>query len=180
MKEKIIAKVYANTFIELGKDQNVDVAKELTVLSETISASNDLENVLFLEIFTDEEKSDVFKKIAEKLGLAPIIVSAVLYLIEEKRIGLFPMIFKEIIVADDDEKGFMRGTIEGQTDAIDENLKAKLLARLESELKGRKAILNYKKNEEITSGYRVTMGDLQLDATVDNQLERFRESVLGK
>lgn len=180
MKEKIIAKVYANTFVELGKDQNIDVAEELTTLSETIAASNDLENVLFLEIFTDAEKSDVFKKIAEKLKLSPIIVQAFLYLIEEKRVGLFPMIFKEIIVADDAEKGFMRGTIEGRTDEISEDLKAKLLAKLESELRGKKAILNYEKNDDITSGYKVTIGDLQIDATVDNQLESFKESVLGK
>lgn len=180
MKEKIIAKIYANTFVELGKDQNIDVAKELSAFSETIAASNDLENLLFLDIFTNDEKSDVFKTIAKKIELSEIMIAAVLYLIEEKRIGLFPMIFKEIIVADDAEKGFMRGTIEGRTDEISEDLKAKLLAKLESELKGKKAILNYEKNEDITSGYKVTIGDLQIDATVDNQLESFRDSVLGK
>lgn len=180
MKEKIIAKVYANTITELGKDQNIDTAQELTVLSETISASNDLENLLFLDIFTTEEKSDVFKKIAEKLDLSKVMIASILYLIEEKRISLFPMIFKEVIVADDDAKGFMRGTIEGSTDKIDEELKAKLLSSLESDLSGKKAILNYEKNESITSGYKVTIGDLQVDATVDNQLESFRDSVLGK
>ena len=180
MKEKIIAKVYANTFTELGKEHNVDIAKELSSLSETIAASNDLENVLFLDIFTNDEKSDIFKKIAEKLSLSQILVAAVLYLIEEKRIGLFPMIFKEIIVADDEAKGFMRGTIEGRTDEISEDLKAKLLARLETELRGKKAILEYAKNDDITSGNKVTIGDFQLDATVDSQLESFKDSVLGK
>ena len=180
MKEKTIAKVYANTITEIGRDQNVDVATELTTLSETISASNDLENLLFLDIFTPEEKSDVFKKIGEKLNLSTVIISTILYLIQEKRIGLFPMIFKEVIVADDEAKGFMRGTIEGATDEISEDLKTKLMAKLEGELKGRKAILDYAKNTDITSGYKVTIGDLQLDATVDNQLESFRDSVLGK
>ena len=58
MKDKIIAKVYAKTFTELAKDNNVDIAKELTSLQEVINASNDLENVLFLEVFTEEEKSE--------------------------------------------------------------------------------------------------------------------------
>lgn len=180
MKEKIIAKVYANTFIELGKDQDVDVAKEMTTFSETISASNDLENLLFLDIFTNEEKSDVFKKVAEKLSLSKTMIAAVLYLIEEKRIGLFPMIFKEVIIVDDETKGFMRGTIEGRTQEIDAGLKERLITKLEKELHGKKPILEYAQNEEITSGYKVTVGDLQIDATVDNQLESFRNSVLGK
>ncbi len=180
MKEKIIAKVYANTFIELGRDQNVDVASEMTSFSETISASNDLENLLFLDIFTNDEKSDVFKKIAEKINLSKVMIAAILYLIEEKRIGLFPMIFKEIIIVDDESKGFMRGTIEGRTEEIDENLKAQLIAKLNNNLGGKKPILEYVQNEEITSGYKVTVGDLQIDATLDNQLESFRNSVLGK
>lgn len=180
MKEQNIAKVYALSFMDLGESNKVDMAKELTALTETINASNDLENVLFLDVFTNEEKEGVFNAIADKINLSPITKAAVKYLIEEKRIGILPLIFKEVIVSDDERKGFLRGTIEGSTDQISEEYKAKLVAAISAELSGKKPILDYKKNEEVTAGYKVTIGDLQLDATVDNQLNNFKETVLEK
>lgn len=179
MKDKTIAKVYAQTFIELGKDNNVDMAKEITSLTEVINASNDLENVLFLDVFTTEEKTSVFTAIAEKVGLSTVLVSGIKYLINEKRISLLPLITKEVIVIDDHEKGFMKGIIEGADEGISDDYKAKLMGILKKELGGLEPSLEYKQNSDITAGYKVTVGDLQIDATVDNQLKSFREAVLG-
>ena len=85
MKDTIIAKVYADTLFELGKDNGFDSAKELTNLTEVINASNDLENVLFLDVFTVEEKSDVFKAIANKINLNNVLKNTIFYLINEKK-----------------------------------------------------------------------------------------------
>ena len=56
MKEQNIAKVYAHSFLQLATEHNFNVADELTKLTEVINTSNDLENVLFLDVFTTEEK----------------------------------------------------------------------------------------------------------------------------
>lgn len=180
MKEANIAKVYAKSFLELGKENNINFAEELTKLTETINASNDLENVLFLDVFTNDEKMSVFNAIAEKLGLNKITIACIEYIINEKRIGLLPLIFKEIIVIDDHEKGFLRGMIEGAGDEISEDYKKKLLEAVKSHLGGKEPVLEYKKSNSITAGYKVTVEDLQLDATVDNQLRHFKGSVLGE
>jgi F-type H+-transporting ATPase subunit delta len=180
MKEQNTAKIYAKSFLELGKENNINLAEELTNLSETINISNDLENVLFLDVFSNEEKLDVFKAISEKIKLAPIVVSAVNYLIQEKRIGLLPLIYKEVIVIDDHEKGFLRGVIEGSDDSISEDHKNKLMDAIKKELGGKEPILEYKKSSKITAGYKVTVEDLQVDASVDNQLKHFKGSVLGQ
>jgi F-type H+-transporting ATPase subunit delta len=180
MKEANIAKVYAKSFIELGKENNISFAEELTKLTETINASNDLENVLFLDVFTNEEKLGVFDAIAQKIGLDKVTISCIQYIINEKRIGLLPLIYKEIIVIDDHEKGFLRGVIEGTSDEISEDYKNKLLSAVKSHLGGKEPVLEYRKNDSITAGYKVTVDDLQLDATVDNQLRHFKGSVLGE
>lgn len=180
MKEQNIAKVYANTLIELGAGAGVDMAKDITTLTEIINASNDLENVLFLDVFSVEEKVSVFNAIAEKAGLAEVTKNAVKYLIDEKRIALLPLISKEVIVYDDHKKGFLRGTIEGADDSISEEHKEKLVASIKKHVGDVTPQLDYVKTDEITAGYKITMGDLQLDATVDNQLKSFKESVLGK
>lgn len=180
MKEKTIAKVYAQSFLELGKVKNIDVAKEVTNLTELINASNDLENVLFLDVFTTEEKTAVFGDIAKKANISSLIIECVNYLISEKRIGLFPLIFKEIIVIDDAEKGFLRGTIEGASDDISDEYKNQLLSMLKKYIGEKKPVLTYKKSEDMTAGYRVTVDDLQLDASVDNQLKHFKEMIIGE
>lgn len=180
MKEANIAKVYAQSFLDLGKANNISMAEELTKLTETINASNDLENVLFLDVFTNEEKIGVFADIAEKIGLSKITIASIKYLIEEKRIGILPLIFKEVIVIDDHEKGFLRGVIEGPSDDITDEYRKKLLEAIKKQLGGKEPILEYRKNDNITAGFKVTVDDLQLDATVDNQLRHFKGSVLGE
>jgi F-type H+-transporting ATPase subunit delta len=180
MKEQNTAKIYAKSFLELGKEHNINVAEELTKITETINTSNDLENVLFLDVFSQEEKTSVFNAIAEKIELNKVTIAAINYLINEGRISLLPLIFKEVIVIDDHEKGFLRGTIEGNLDSISEDHKNKLLEALKKQLGGKEPVLEYIKNPSVTAGYKVTVEDLQVDASVDNQLKHFKESVLNK
>lgn len=178
MKERLTATVYAKSLFQLGKEKNIDFAKELTLLTETINSSNELENVLFLDVFTADEKTNVFKKIAEKLGLNNLVVNTVLYLIEQKRISLLPLIITEIIIADDHEKGFIRGTIEGNEENCDPDFIAKVKTYLQSKL-GKEPVLDYQKNVGISAGYKVTVEDIQFDASIDNQLQKFKQSILG-
>jgi F-type H+-transporting ATPase subunit delta len=178
MKEKQVAKIYATSFMQIGKEKNVDVTTEFTKFTEVINASNDLENVFFLDVFTNEEKMDVFKAIATKINLSQVSVDIISYLIAEKRLGLFPVIFKEMVVVDDFNRGFIRGTIEGSSDSIDEESKAKIIKILKDKI-GKEPNLTYVKKDEISAGYKVTVEDLQFDASLDNQLKQFKETILN-
>lgn len=179
MKQQAIAKVYAKSILELGDDKKLKIADEMIKLTETINKSNELENVLFLEVFTLDEKKAIFSEVAKKLDLSQLTVEAIKYLIDEKRIGLLPLIIKEIVVIDDDRRGFMRGTIEGSDVAIDDSFKKKIETFLKNKL-GREPHLDYVQNTNITAGYKVTVEDLQLDASIDNQLEQFKQSILSE
>jgi F-type H+-transporting ATPase subunit delta len=179
MREQAVSKVYAKSILELGDLKSVDVAKELTSLTEVINLSNELENVLFLDLFTLDEKRTVFNEVAKKISLSPLVIHAVDYLIDEKRIGLLPLIVKEIIVLDDDRKGFIKGVIEGAQDSINPEVKKKIESFINDKL-GKKSVLNYQKSEVVTAGYKVTVEDLQLDASLDNQLEVFKQTVLSE
>ena len=178
MKEQIIAKAYAQSLVELSDELKLDLAGELTTLNETINKNNDLETVMFLEVFTNEEKLSVMDAVMGKLGLSQIMKNFMQFLIQEKRIGLLPMIFKNVIVIDDHWRGFLRGTIEGSEDSIPADVKEKLKVYLKAKL-GREPILEYSQNENVSAGYRVTVEDLQLDASLENQLDNFKESVLN-
>lgn len=179
MKELSIAKIYARSFLELGDDKKVKIADEMIKLTEVINKSNDLENVLFLDVFTLDEKKSIFLDVAQKLELSQLSTEAIKYLIEEKRIGLLPLIIKEIVVIDDDRRGFIKGTIEGNGEVMDEAFKAKIITFLKKKI-GREPELAYVQNTNISAGYKVTVEDLQLDASLDNQLEQFKQSILSE
>lgn len=178
MKEQIIAKAYAQSLVELSDELKLDLASEVTKLNDTINKSNELETLLFLEAFTIEEKLSVLDVVMDKLALSQITKNFLHFLIQEKRIGLMPMIFKNVIVIDDHRKGFLRGTIEGSEESIPADVKEKLKKYLQQKL-GKETVLEYKKNENVSAGYKVTVEDLQLDASLENQLEKFKESVLN-
>lgn len=178
MKEQTVAKVYAKSLLELGDEKGIKLADDLIKLTEVINKSNELENILFLDVFTLEEKKNVFIEVAKKLGLAQLTTEAIKYLIDEKRVGILPLIVKEIVVIDDERRGFMRGTIEGNDVKIDEAFKKKIESFLKQKL-GREPNLEYVQNSNISAGYKVTVEDLQLDASLDNQLEQFKQSILS-
>lgn len=177
MRDKIISQAYAKSMIELADDTGVDIADELTRLNIIINENNNLETLLFLDVFTANEKQEVLNLIVEKMGLSSILKYFFDFLLQEKRMGLFPMIYKEIIVIDDDKRGFIRGVIEGAHETISSEFSEKITEYLQSKIKKRTE-LKYKRNEKITAGYKVTVGDLQLDATLDNQLKILKEKIL--
>ena len=179
MREQTVAKVYAKSLLELGDEKGIKLADEMIKLTEVINKSNELENILFLEVFTLEEKKNVFVEVAKKINLSPLSIEAIKYLIDEKRVGILPLIVKEIVVIDDERKGFIKGTIEGNDVKIDENFKKKIESFLKNKL-GREPHLDYVQNNNISAGYKVTVEDLQLDASLDNQLEQFKQSILSE
>lgn len=178
MKEAIVARAYAQSIYQLGEESNIAITDELTKLTEVINENNDLETVLFLDVFTPEEKGAVLNDVLGRMNVSSLLKNAISFLMAEKRIGLLPLIFKEMVVLDDHKKGFMRGVIEGREDQIDPEFEKKIHAFLKEKL-GTSPKLTYQKNEKVTAGFRVTVEDLQLDATIDNQLNKLKSEILN-
>ncbi len=177
MKEKEISKVYAQALRSIGKESNIDVTNELVKFNSALNTSNELEQIMFLDAFSDGEKLGVFESLSSKLNLNNTVSNFIKYLINEKRISLINQIYKEVVVIEDEEKGFLNGTVEGFGNSIDDSTKQKLISHLEKKL-NKKINLEYKKNEKITAGYRVAVGDYLMDATLDNQFEEFKKTIM--
>jgi F-type H+-transporting ATPase subunit delta len=178
MKEQNISRAYAKAIVFLAEEVKVDLASEITNFNVCINSNNSLENVLFSDVFTIEEKLNVAKEILKRIKVSPITQNFVSFLIGEKRMGIFPLIFKEIIVLDDHKRGFLKGVIEGSDIAPDPVFTEKLRKYLDNRTQA-KTDLQYVKNNDVSAGYKVTVGDLQLDASLDNQLENFKDFVLS-
>lgn len=177
MKEQSISNAYAKAIVGLAEDQKIDIAKELNDFNLLINENNDFETLLFSDVFSVEEKSSILEVIFEKTKMTPLLKDFIYFLLNEKRIGLFPSIYKDVVVMDDHKRGFLRGTIEGSEADISKEMSEKIKAYLTEKL-GKNTELEYIATKKVTAGYRVTVEDLQLDASLDNQLEIFKESVL--
>ena len=180
MKYNMVSKAYAKSLYQLGREQGGDVAKELMTLNEVINDNNHFENVLFMDVFTIDEKIDVVEAVIQRLKLNSLTKSFLKFLIREKRIYLFPLVFKDIVRIDDEEKGFLRGTVEAADSEMDPVFLKKIQTYLEKEL-NKKVHLDYRTRPDMLAGCRVTVEDFQMDASLDKQLDRLkRENVLNK
>ena len=56
---------------------------------------------------------------------------------------------------------------------------AKLKKAITSKVGNKELKLDYKENKNITTGYKITVADYQLDATVDNQLQNLKQTILN-
>jgi F-type H+-transporting ATPase subunit delta len=173
-----VAKAYARSAVELGLESKVDIAAELTIVQELINGSNDLENVLFLEVFTLEEKKNVLEALFEKIKLSLYARNFLFFLIAEMRMNLFPQIYKEIMVIDDHHKGLMRVEILGVEDSLSEEAQKLVSAYLREKLQMEPKI-QYRKEKDLIAGHRVKAEDLLLDTSLDNQFEMFKKSIFG-
>jgi F-type H+-transporting ATPase subunit delta len=174
-----IDRAYAEALIDLGSELDTDVYKDLTSFNEVINSSNDLETLLFSSVFTNDEKKDVLKGIFEKTNSSKVIQNFLYFLIDEKRIGQLPTIYKEVVVFDDNKKGFLKGWIESKDGNVDKDAKKILVNALKAKLNC-EIELETKINNKITAGYKVTVGDYQIDATVDQRFEQIKKQILAE
>jgi len=172
-----ISWTYAKAITQLAEEKQLDIAKELTEFSLLINKNNDFETVLFSDVFTIEEKKDVLAEVIKKFKISPMVSDLLNFLLQEKRIGVFPQVFKDVVVIDDEKKGFLRGIIEGPGTSIDEEQKKKIISYLKVKLH-KEVELEFVPSTQITAGYRITVEDLQLDASLENQLDKLKESLL--
>ena len=177
MKEQVVARAYAKAIVQIGKKKKIDISKELVRFSQMMEGCDRLRHVISSGMFTMEEKNSVCKFLFKKMKLSTTFGDFISFLLQEKRMLLYFLILKEALKLDDEAKGVVHGNVEGASASIGNDVKKKLVHYLEGYLK-KKVILNYLTNNKITSGYRVVVEDLQLDASVDRQLDIFEESLL--
>ncbi len=179
MKELLLAKIYAQALYDLAKAQHLDIEKEFTSFQEAISSSNDLENVLFLDVFSLEEKKMVLSDLFSHLKSPSLLVNFISFLLGEDRLKISLLIYKEMMVLDDNEKGLLRGTIWGAENKAPPAIVERYTKFLDKKLNST-VHLDYQSDSRILGGHRVLVDDLLLDATVNSQIEELKQYILGE
>ena len=177
MKSDALGKTYARSVYQLASEEGVALAEELVLMVKAIERHQLLADILYTDTFTAQERGAVVKDLADRLKLSSLLKRFLLFLLQEKRLALFPTIWREIIFLDDCQKNRVRGIVEGSGDSIDESSLKTIQIFLESSL-DKRILLKYRR-AELTVGFRITVGDYHIDASVDHQLNRFKNYALG-
>jgi F-type H+-transporting ATPase subunit delta len=178
MKNETISRSYALALLEISNESKIDVKLDLDKVWTLIRESSEFEALLFMDVFSIEERKSVLASVFEKVELESLTKNFILFLIENKRFSLFPSIYTRLTMEKDLADGFITGVVEGSEEDPDNEVIEKLKTHIEKELK-QIAKLEYKQNSQITTGYKITCGDLQLDATLENQFDRLRKDILA-
>jgi F-type H+-transporting ATPase subunit delta len=170
-----IAEVYARSLFEVAKEHDVldRVHDELGQFAEALSDDRTLQVFLFSPYFSSEEKRDGVKKIVSDADER--FENFLELLAERHRMPALFRIKREFDALWADEHKLLPVTVTSAVE-LDEGLAEDIAKRIQEQT-GRTVELSSNVNPEVLGGLMVRVGNMVLDDTVRNKLERLRKQV---
>jgi len=170
-----IATVYARSLFEVAKEHDVldRVHDELGQFAEALSDDRTLQVFLFSPYFSSEEKRDGVKKIVSDADER--FENFLELLAERHRMPVLFRIKREFDALWADEHKLLPVTVTSAVE-LDEGF-AEDIARRIQEQTGRTVELSSTVDPDVLGGLMVRVGNMVLDDTVRNKLERLRKQV---
>ena len=170
-----IAEVYARALFEVARDNGVldRVHDELGQFADALDEDRNLQVFLFSPYFSSEEKKRGVRQVVSDADER--FLNFLELLAERHRV---PALFRIRRLFDDmwaDEHKLLPVTVTSATE-LDKRLVDDIGKRIEEQT-GRQVELSSNVDPDVLGGLRVQVGNMVLDATVRNRLERLRKQV---
>jgi ATP synthase F1 delta subunit len=170
-----IARAYADALFEAGKDKDkLDVLQEqLAQFADALDQSRDMQDFFFSPYFSSAEKSEGIGKVLS--GGEPEFVNFLELLVEKHRM---PALFRirrrfDALCAEENQELAVTVTSAVELDEGTVNHIGDAIAKQT----GRKIDLQSNVDQDIVGGLVLRVGNMVLDASVHNQLEKLRKNV---
>jgi F-type H+-transporting ATPase subunit delta len=170
-----IAQVYARSLFEVAKEHDVldRVHEELGQFAEALANDRTLQVFFFSPYFSSEEKRDGVGKIVSDADER--MANFLKLLAERHRMPALFRIRREFDALWAEEHQLLPVTVTSAIE-LDEGLTEEIGKRIQDET-GRKVELSSNVDPEVLGGLMVRVGNMVLDGTVRNRLERLRKQV---
>ena len=170
-----IAEVYARALFEAARDHDVldRVHDELGEFAEALEDDRTLQVFLFSPYFSSDEKRDGVKKVVSDADERT--VNFLELLAERHRMPALFRIKREFDSLWAEENRLLPVTVTSAVE-LDEALVEDIGKRIQDQT-GRKVELSSKVDPDVLGGLMVRVGNMVLDGTVRNRLERLRKQV---
>ena len=177
MSESRAALRYAKAALETAVDAKATKAVEadMQTVLETLKGSPELSEVLGSPVVSGDQKKEVLLSIFGKTHE----ISQRLFglLTNNKRVGLLGEVASKYIYLNDLTKGEKVAEITTAVPLTSE-LEKQILDRV-TKLTGTKVILENKIDEDVVGGFILRIGDLQLNASIANQLNNLKREFVN-
>jgi F-type H+-transporting ATPase subunit delta len=170
-----IAEVYARALFEAAKEHDVldRVRDELGEFAEALEDNRSLQVFLFSPYFSSDEKREGVRKIVSDADERT--VNFLELLAERHRMPAIFRIKRELDALWADENQLLPVTVTSAVE-LDEGLVEDIGKRIQEQT-GRKVELSSNVDPDVLGGLMVRVGNVVLDSTVRNRLERLRKQV---
>jgi ATP synthase F1 delta subunit len=171
-----IAEVYSRALFEVAKEHDVldRVHEELGQFADALSEDRQLQFFFFSPYFSSEEKKEGIAKIIE--GADERLVRFLELLAERHRMPVVFRIRRAFDALWAEEHKLLPVSVTSAVD-LDESLVEEIGKRIEEQT-GREVELSSSVDPEVLGGLVVRVGNMVLDASVRNRLERLRKQVV--
>ncbi len=170
-----IAEVYARSLFEVAKEHDAldRVHDELGEFTEALSDERNLQVFLFSPYFSSEEKKNGVTSIVSDADER--FVNFLELLAERHRMPAIFRIKREFDALWAEENQLLPVTVTSAVE-LDEGLVEDIGKRIQDQT-GRRVELSSNVDSEVLGGLKVQVGNMVLDGTVRNRLERLRKQV---
>jgi F-type H+-transporting ATPase subunit delta len=170
-----IAEVYARALFEVAQEHDVldRVHEELGEFADALGEDRDLQMFFFSPYFSSEEKKDGVTKVVD--GADERLVHFLQLLAERHRMPAIDRIRREFDAMWAEENRLLAVSVTSAVD-LDKKLVKDIGKRIEEQT-GRRVELSSVVDPEVLGGLVVQVGNMVLDASVRNRLEKLRKSV---
>lgn len=171
-----VAERYAQSLIDLAREQGVidAVETDMQMISSAVRDSRDLRNLLASPIIDTHRKEQLLAEIF--LGKVSEIVARFIVLLARKgRANDLPgviLAFRDLL---DRQRNIAEAEITTAVD-LDDSMKMRIENEL-SRISGSEIRARYTIDRSLVGGFRARFQDRMIDASVQHQLERLRESL---
>src|SRR2546423_3639809 len=170
-----IAEVYARSLFEVGQehDQLDEIHEQLGEISDALSGSRELQLFFFSPYFSSEEKKDGVAKVIE--GGNEYLVRFLQLLAEKHRLPVLFRTRREFDGLWAKEQHLLEVGVTSAVELDEETVKG--IGKKIEEQTGQRVELTSEVDPDLIGGLVIRVGNMVLDASVRNRLERLRRQV---
>ena len=161
--------------IALEKKQEIVVQKDMQFISDTIADNSELQMLLSSPIFKITDKTKVLKSIFAK-DISSLSNNLIDLLATNKRMPLLQAITKQYGILFNQEKEIVKASVITAF-PIDDSMREKVLAKATDLVGDKKISLENKVDDNIIGGFILRVGDVQIDASIQNKLNKLKREL---
>lgn len=178
MREQMIAARYAKALTLCAKDDNErqQIEKDLSRLSDVISASSDFKVLLTNPAFHPEERLKVVSQLLSQEQISQPVGRVFELLVRRNRPMLMPMVASAYSDEMDRHFGRVKANVASAQDVSETELHQ--LSELLKGRLGKSVVASASMDPSLLGGYRVKIGGLVFDGSLKSMLQRLQREMI--